>query len=71
MVAYPAMAPLEQYLMPEDAEVALARSSAPASVSGEAEVMVLRRDGYAVVSEGNERLSVHRAAVMGEADGGC
>lgn len=43
---YPAMAPLDQYLMPsESAEIALARSAAPASVSDGAEVMVLRRDG--------------------------
>ena len=44
---YPAMAPLGQYLMPESTEIALARSAAPASLSGDAEVMVLRRDGYA------------------------
>ena len=29
---YPAMAPLEQYLMPKDAEIALARSAAPPSI---------------------------------------
>ena len=45
--AYPAMAPVEQYLMPESAEIALARTAAPASISDGAEVMVLRRDGYA------------------------
>jgi hypothetical protein len=49
---YPAMAPLGQYLMPESAEIALARSAAPASISGNAEVMVLRRDGYATVVKG-------------------
>ena len=49
---YPAMAPLGQYLMPESAEIALARSAAPASISGDAEVMVLRRTGYAVVVKG-------------------
>ena len=50
---YPAMAPLEQYLMPsESAEIALARSAAPASISGDAEVMVLRRDGYATAVKG-------------------
>jgi hypothetical protein len=50
---YPAMAPLDQYLMPsESAEIALARSAAPASISNDAEVMVLRRDGYATVANG-------------------
>ena len=49
---YPAMAPLEQYLMPETAEIALARSAAPASISGDAEVMVLRRDGYVTAAKG-------------------
>ena len=49
---YPAMAPLAQYLMPESAEIALARSAAPASISGDAEVMVLRRDGYATAVKG-------------------
>ena len=49
---YPAMAPLEQYLMAESAEIALARSAAPASLSGDADVMVLRRDGYVTVVKG-------------------
>jgi hypothetical protein len=49
---YPAIAPLGQYLMPESAEIALARSAAPASISGNAEVMVLRRDGYATAVKG-------------------
>ena len=48
----PAMAPLGEYLMPESAEIALARSAAPASISGDAEVMVLRRDGYATAVKG-------------------
>jgi len=49
---YPAMAPLVQYLMPESAEIALAQSAAPASISGDAEVMVLRPDGYATSVKG-------------------
>jgi hypothetical protein len=49
---YPAVAPLGQYLMPESAEIALARSAAPASISGGAGVMVLRRDGYATAVKG-------------------
>ena len=43
---YPAMAPLESYLMPKDAEIALARSAAPASIADDATVMVLERHGY-------------------------
>lgn len=50
---YPDMAPLDQYLMPsESAEIALARSAAPASISDGAEVMALRRDGYATAVKG-------------------
>jgi hypothetical protein len=50
---YPAMASLDQYLIPsESSEIALARSAAPASISDDAEVMVLRRDGYATVVKG-------------------
>src|SRR5260221_11599797 len=52
--AYPAMAPLDQYLIPDEkAEIALARSAAPASISDAAEVMVLRRDGYATAAKGS------------------
>jgi hypothetical protein len=43
---YPAMAPLDQYLMPRDAEIALARSAAPEAISKDAEVLVLERDGF-------------------------
>src|SRR5713226_6542737 len=51
---YPAMALLDQYLIPdENAEIALARSAAPASISDAAEVMVLRRDGYATAVKGS------------------
>lgn len=51
---YSSMAPLDQYLMPnESSEIALARSAAPASISDGAEVMVLRRDGYTSVVKGS------------------
>jgi hypothetical protein len=51
---YPAMAPLAEYLAPsESAEITLARSAAPASISDGAEVMVLRRDGYATAAKGS------------------
>jgi hypothetical protein len=50
--AYPKMAPLDQYLMERDAEITLARSAAPASISQDAEVMVLGRHGYETVAKG-------------------
>ncbi len=51
--AYPAIAPLDQYLMPqENSEIALARSAAPASISDSAEVMVLGRHGYMTAVKG-------------------
>jgi hypothetical protein len=44
---YPSMAPLEQYLIADrNAEIALARSAAPESISHDAEVLVLGRHGY-------------------------
>jgi hypothetical protein len=50
---YPAMAPLDQYLISDEkSEIALARSAAPASISDGAEVMVLRRDGYQTAVNG-------------------
>lgn len=49
---YPAMAPLGEYLMPKDAEIALARSAAPASIADRAAVMVLGRQGYKTAVQG-------------------
>jgi len=50
---YPVMAPLEQYLIPDaNTEIALARTAAPPSISNEAEVMVLKRDGYMTAVKG-------------------
>jgi hypothetical protein len=52
--SYPSMASLDQYLIPdENAEIALARSAAPASISDAAEVMVLMRSGYVTVGKGS------------------
>lgn len=46
-ISYPTMAPPDQYLTADQsAEIALARTAAPASISDGAEVMVLGRDGY-------------------------
>ncbi len=49
---YPSMAPLDRYLMERNAEVALARSAAPESISQDAEVMVLGRHGYETAVKG-------------------
>jgi hypothetical protein len=43
---YPSIAPIEQYLMERTAEIALARTAAPESISGDAEVLVLGRHGF-------------------------
>jgi hypothetical protein len=51
--AYSKMAPLDQYLIADrNAEIALAQSAAPKSVSDKAEVMVLGRNGYEVAVQG-------------------
>ena len=50
---YPSMAPLDQYLITDrNAEIALARSAAPESVSREAKILVLGRHGYETAVEG-------------------
>ena len=49
---YPSMAPVEQYLMDRDAEIALARSAAPDAISHDASVIVLTRHGYETAVEG-------------------
>jgi hypothetical protein len=53
MTPYLAMAPFSQYLIPDEHdEIALARSAAPASISDEAEVLVLGRDAYTIAVKG-------------------
>jgi hypothetical protein len=49
---HPSMAPIEQYLMDREAEISLARSAAPDSISREASVLVLTRNGYQTAVEG-------------------
>jgi hypothetical protein len=49
---YPSMAPLGQYLMERTAEIALARSAAPVSISQDAGVLVLGRHGYETADKG-------------------
>ena len=53
MTAYPSMASIEQYLMPDrNAEIALARSAAPAAISSDARILVLGWRGYETAVEG-------------------
>src|SRR5215469_9621440 len=46
---YPRMAPIEQYLMDRTAEITLARSAAPDSISRDATILILGRQGYETV----------------------
>lgn len=51
--AYPAIAPIDKYLMHDrDAEIALARSAAPAAISRDAAILVLGRRGFETAIEG-------------------
>ncbi len=43
---YSKMAPVDQYLMERNAEILLARSAAPDSISSDATVLILGRQGY-------------------------
>ena len=53
VTSYPKMAPMEQYLMTDQgAEIALARSAAPESISRDAEVLVLGRRGFETAVKG-------------------
>ena len=67
---YPSMAPLDQYLMADrNAEIALARSAAPPSISQDATVMVLGKQGYETAVEGkNGFVCVVERAWMGAFD---
>ena len=49
---YPTMAMLDHYLMERNAEIALARSAAPESISQDAEIMVLGQHGYEAAVKG-------------------
>jgi len=50
--AYPSMAPISRYLMPRDAEISLARSAAPKSVSDAAEILVFTKTGFQTAVKG-------------------
>src|SRR5271169_6526665 len=53
VASYPQMAPIDQYLIADrNAEIAMARSAAPPSISADAQVMVLGRRGYETAVKG-------------------
>jgi hypothetical protein len=45
--------PLERYLMPHDAEIALARTAAPPNISDHATIKVLTKSGFTVARQGD------------------
>jgi hypothetical protein len=49
----PKYPPISDYLMARDAEIALARSAAPASISDRATIKILTKSGYDVAREGD------------------
>ena len=67
---YPSMATLDQYLMERNAEIAMARSAAPESISRDADVLVLGRHGYETAVKGkNGFVCVVERGCMGPFDG--
>src|SRR5215475_1350918 len=52
--------PLREYMMGRDAEIALAKSAAPANISDHATVKVLTASGYEVVDQGNNGFVLSR-----------
>ena len=54
---YPRMAPIEQYQMDRNAEIAMARSAAPASISKDAQVLVMGQKNYETAVEDLSRRS--------------
>jgi hypothetical protein len=49
---YPSMAPVDQYLMDRNREIALAQSAAPQSIAKDAEVLVMGSKGYETAVSG-------------------
>ena len=69
-MSYPSMAPLDQYLMDRNAEIALARSAAPEAISRDADVLVLGRHGYETAIKGkNGFVCAVERAWMGQFEG--
>ena len=51
--SYPSMAPIDRYLIPDaSAEISLAKSAAPKSISDSAAVILLKRQGYQTTVKG-------------------
>ena len=50
---YQRIAPIDQYLMERNAEMELARSAAPQSISRDAQILVLGRHGYEMAAKGS------------------
>lgn len=65
-IMYPRMAPVEEYLMADrNAEIVLARSAAPESLSHDATILVFGRHGYETAVEGkNEFVCIVQRAWM-------
>jgi hypothetical protein len=67
---YPSMAPVDQYLMDRNAEIAMARSAAPEAISRDADVLVLGRHGYETAVKGkNGFVCLVERGWMGPFDG--
>src|SRR6266478_8536940 len=67
---YPSMAMLDQYLIERNAEIAMARSAAPESISRDADVLVLGRHGYETAVKGkNGFVCLVERGWMGPFDG--
>jgi hypothetical protein len=68
---YPSMAPLNQYLIADGSEeTALARSAAPESISGDADVLILTSHGYETAVKGKNGFTclVYRSWAAGKDD---
>jgi len=63
---YPNMAPIAQYRMDREAEIALARTAAPASISRDAEILVLGEKNFEIAVKGKNGY----VCVVGRAFGG-
>ena len=67
---YPNMAPLDQYMMDHNAEIAMARSAAPQAITQDAEVLVLGQHGYETALKGkNGFVCLVERAWMGPFEG--
>src|SRR5437870_13885702 len=64
--------PISEYLMPQDAEIVLARSAAPASISDHATIKVLTKSGFQVAQQGDNGsvcMGMRREPAHDHADG--